>query len=199
MVRQRPLLLLIVLSGLIISLCMGLRQSLGLFMQPMGADLGISAAAFGFSIALQNIVWGLAQPFAGALADRHGPRPVIVVTALLFAAGLLMLIVSNRFPGGLVLAGFLLGFGTTGFSTLYGAINRRTPAEKRSQTVGLVAACGSLGTMVLAPFGGWLIDASGWKVAMVVFAALGASMALLALPIKEVPQESSGAKTKLRD
>src|SRR3954471_22241956 len=123
---RRPMLLLIVLSGIIISLCMGLRQSLGLFMQPMGADLGITAGAFGFSIALQNIVWGVSQPFAGALADRYGPRPVIVVTALLFAAGLLMLIVSSRFPGGLVLAGVLLGIGTTGFSTLYGAISRAT-------------------------------------------------------------------------
>src|SRR4030081_944545 len=130
---RRAMLVLIVLSGLIISLCMGLRQSLGLFMRPMTVDLGITAATFGFSIALQNIVWGFAQPFAGALADRHGPRPGIVVTALLFAAGLLLLMNSNSFPGALVLAGFLLGFGTTGFSTLYGAINRRTPAEKRSQ------------------------------------------------------------------
>src|SRR5712671_8163885 len=129
---RRSMLTLIVLSGLIISLCMGLRQSLGLFMRPMSADLGITAAAFGFSIALQNIIWGLAQPFAGALADRHGPRPVIVVTALLFGAGLLVLMNSNSFPCALVLAGFLLGFGTTGFSTLYGAINRRTLAEKRS-------------------------------------------------------------------
>jgi len=200
MERQRPLLFLIVLSGLIISLCMGLRQSLGLFMRPMGAEVGITAAAFGFSIALQNIVWGLAQPFAGAAADRHGPRPVIVVTALLFAAGLLLLIVSHSFPGGLVLAGLLLGLGTTGFSTLYGAINRRTPVEKRSQTVGLVAAAGSLGTMVLAPFGGWMIDTSGWQTALVVFAVLAAAMALLALPVNEAPPQGiQGKKISLRD
>src|SRR6185436_16385858 len=200
MERQRPLLFLIVLSGLIISLCMGLRQSLGLFMRPMGAEVGITAAAFGFSIALQNIVWGLAQPFAGAAADRHGPRPVIVVTALLFAAGLLLLIVSHSFPGGLVLAGLLLGLGTTGFSTLYGAINRRTPAEKRSQTVGLVAAAGSLGTMVLAPFGGWMIDTSGWQTALVVFAVLAAAMALLALPVNEAPPPGfPGKKISLRE
>ena len=198
--NRRAMLLLIVLSGLIISLCMGLRQSLGLFMQPMGVDLGITAAAFGFSIALQNLVWGVSQPFAGALADRYGPRPVIVVTALLFGAGLLMLIFSRSFPGGLVVAGFLLGFGTTGFSTLYGAISRHTPPERRSQTVGLVAAAGSLGTMVLAPFGGWLIGASGWQTALVVFAALGASMALLALPIKEAPpQNSPGKKASLSE
>jgi len=199
MTRQRPLVLLIVLSGLIISLCMGLRQSLGLFMRPMAADAGITAAAFGFSIALQNIIWGLAQPFAGAIADRHGPRPVIVATALVFAAGLLLFTSPNLFPGGLFLAGFMLGVGTTGFSTLYGAINRRTSPQRRSQTVGLVAAAGSLGTMVIAPFGGWLIDGPGWKAGLMTFAVLGAAMALLSLPIDEKPQAIAGQKTNLRD
>jgi predicted MFS family arabinose efflux permease len=178
---------------------MGLRQSLGLFMRPIGADLGITAAAFGFSIALQNIVWGLAQPFAGAVADRHGPRPVIMVTALLFASGLLLLGVANSFPGALVLAGVLLGVGTTGFSTLYGAINRRVDPLKRSQTVGLVAAAGSLGTMVIAPFGGWLIGGPGWQVGLLVFAAIGATMAVLALPINEAPQGTVAQKANLRD
>src|ERR1051325_7885862 len=185
MTRQRPLVLLIVLSGLIISLCMGLRQSLGLFMRPMAADAGITAAAFGFSIALQNIIWGLAQPFAGAIADRHGPRPVIVATALVFAAGLLLFTSPNLFPGGLFLAGFMLGVGTTGFSTLYGEINRRTSPQRRNQTVGLVAAAGSLGTMVIAPFGRWLIDGPGWRAGLMTFAVLGAAMALLSLPIDE--------------
>jgi len=198
-VNRRSLLFLVLLSGLIISLGMGLRQSMGLFMRPMAADIGISAAAFGFSIALQNIVWGLAQPFAGAAADRYGPRPVICATALLFALGLLLFMVPNRLPGGLVLAGFMLGVGTSGFSTLYGAINRRTPPERRSQTVGLVAACGSLGTMVIAPFGGWMIDASGWQAALVVFAVLAASIAILALPISEAPPAGMASKTRLRD
>src|SRR5262245_33686027 len=191
---NRSLLLLIVLSGLIISLCMGLRQSLGLFMRPMNVDLGISAAAFGFSIALQNIVWGVAQPFSGALADRYGPRPVIFVTALIFSLGLLTLMVSTSFPGGLVVAGVLLGVGTTGFSNLYGTISRYTPAERRSQTVGLVAAAGSLGTMVLAPLGGFLIDGPGWRAAMVTFAALAVLMAFLALPIRETREKVSSEK-----
>ena len=199
MTAKRPLVLLIVLSGLIISLCMGLRQSLGLFMRPMGADLGITAAAFGFSIALQNIIWGLAQPFAGAVADKHGPRPVIFVTALIFAGGLLLFMSPNVIPGGLVLAGCMLGVGTTGFSTLYGAINRRTSPQKRSQTVGLVAAAGSLGTMVIAPLGGALIDGPGWHTGIVVFAVLGAMMALLALPISESQPQGIAQKTNLRD
>jgi predicted MFS family arabinose efflux permease len=193
-----PLWLLILLSGLIISLCMGMRQSLGLFMQPMNAELGISAAAFGFSIALQNIVYGLTQPFIGALADKHGPRPVLVVTALFYAAGLVLMIYSRSFPGGLEIAGFLLGVGAAGtaFGVLLGTVSRATAPEKRSQTVGLVAAAGSLGTFVLAPFGGWLIGAFGWKEALLAFAVLAAAMALLALPIRE-STEHVAAERKL--
>src|SRR6266851_4931468 len=187
--NRRAMLVLIVLSGLIISLCMGLRQSLGLFMRPMTLELGISAATFGFSIALQNIVWGLSQPFVGAAADRYGPRPVLVVTALVYAAGLLLMAFSKGVPGGLEIAGFMIGIGTAGagFGVLIGTISRATPPEKRSQTVGLVAAAGSLGTMVIAPLGGWLIDGFGWQAAMLAFAAIAASMALLSLPIKEQP------------
>ena len=194
--QRRALLVLIVLSGVIISLCMGLRQSLGLFMRPMGVDLGISAAAFGFSIALQNIVWGISQPFIGAAADRYGPRPVLVITALLYAAGLLLMLVSRSFPGALEIAGFLIGIGAagTGFGVLIGTISRATPVEKRSQTVGLVAACGSIGTFVIAPLGGWLIDDFGWKTAMMAFAVIAGSMAVLSIPIREakhIPDASS--------
>src|SRR5437762_9395724 len=184
--NRRAMLLLLVLSGLIISLCMGLRQSLGLFMRPMTLELGISAATFGFAIALQNIVWGLAQPFVGAAADRYGPRPVLILTALVYAAGLLLMVFSNAFPGGLEVAGFLAGIGTagTGFGVLIGTVSRVTPPEKRSQTVGLVAAAGSLGTLVLAPLGQSLINGVGWQAALVAFAVVAGSMALLALPIK---------------
>jgi len=149
------MLVLILLSGVIISLCMGLRQSLGLFMRPMAVDLGISAAAFGFSIALQNIVLGLAQPFVGALGDRYGPRPVLIATSLVYTGGLLLMLVATAFTGALEIAGFLIGVGTagTGFGVLIGTISRATPPEKRSQTVGLVAAAGSLGTLFLAPLG----------------------------------------------
>ena len=188
------MLLLIVLSGLIISICMGMRQSLGLFMSPMTLDLGISAATFGFAIALQNIVLGVSQPFVGALADRHGARPVLIGTAALYAGGLALMAYSKGVPGGLEVAGFMLGVGTagTGFGVLIGTITRATPPEKRSQTVGIVAAAGSLGTLVLAPVGQSLIDGFGWKAAMLAFAALAASMALLSLPIREPSPQAGG-------
>jgi predicted MFS family arabinose efflux permease len=179
--------LLIVLSGIIISICMGLRQSFGLFMPPMTVDLGISAATFGFSIALQNIVWGLAQPFVGAAADRYGARPVLIATAIVYAAGLVLMTFAQAFSGALHVAGFVIGVGVagTGFGVLIGAVSRATPPEKRSQTVGIVAAAGSLGTLILAPLGQGMIDAFGWKAAMLAFAAIAASMALFSLPIRE--------------
>src|SRR5712692_4303223 len=193
--KRRAMLVLIVLSGLIISICMGLRQSLGLFMRPMTLDLGISAATFGFSIALQNLVLGLSQPFVGAAGDRYGPRPVLIATALVYAAGLLLMVFSNAFPGGLEVAGFLAGVGTagTGFGVLIGTVSRATPPEKRTKTVGIVAAAGSLGTMIIAPIGQSLIDGFGWKPAMFAFAALAASMAILSLAIREQPLAKSAA------
>src|SRR5256885_16211745 len=103
--NRRAMILLLILSGTIISICMGLRQSLGLFMRPMTIDAGISAATFGFSIALQNIVLGLSQPFVGAAGDRFGARPVLIVTALIYAAGLALMAYSKAFPGALEVAG----------------------------------------------------------------------------------------------
>src|SRR5262245_52974572 len=186
-------LLLIILSGTIISICIGLRQSLGIFMRPMQAELGVSAAAFGFAIALSNIVWGLAQPVAGALADKHGPRPVLVATALILAGGLVLMAFPLVFPGALQLAGFLTGIGTAGagFGVLIGTVSRATPEAKRSQTVGIVAAAGSLGTMVLAPLGQGVINAFDWQTAMFVFAAAAGSIALLSIPIRELGSKNA--------
>jgi len=184
---RRSTLALLLLSGLIISICMGLRQSLGLFMRPMTLDVGISAATFGFTIALQNIVWGLSQPFVGALADKHGPRPVLVGTAILYSLGLLLMMASKSWPGALHVGGFLAGVGTagTGFGVLIGTVSRSVSQEKRSQTVGLVAALGSLGTMVLAPVGQGMIDAWGWQSALFGFAVIALFMAVLSIPIRE--------------
>ncbi|HVP08769.1 MAG TPA: MFS transporter [Burkholderiales bacterium] len=185
--NRRAMILLLVLSGAIISICMGLRQSLGLFMRPMSVDAGISAATFGFAIALQNIVWGLSQPFVGALADKYGPRPILVSTSLVYAGGLLLMAFWNSATG-LDAAGFMLGVGTAGtaFGVLTGVVTRAAPPERRSQTVGIVAAAGSLGTMVLAPVGQSLINAHGWHAALIAYACIASSMTVLAIPIKRL-------------
>ena len=178
---------LLVLSALIIAVSIGLRQSLGLFMPPMTVELGITAATFGFAIAVQNIVWGFAQPVVGAIADRHGPMPVLVGTALMYAAGLSLMALSKTVPGGLQIGGVLAGIGTagTGFGVLIGTVSRATPAEKRTRTVGTVAAAASLGTFAIAPLGQALIGSLGWKGALFAFAGLAASMAAIALGVRE--------------
>ncbi len=180
------MLLLLVASGMIISLCMGMRQSMGLFMRPVTVDLGVSVGTFGFVLALQNIVWGAVQPFIGRLADRHGPRPVLLGTSISYAVGLLVMASSSNALA-LDLGGFLTGIGISGtaFGVLMGVVARATPLARRSQTVGLVAAAGSLGTMLIAPLGQALIDGHGWRAALVVFAGIAAFMALLSFAIRD--------------
>ncbi|MFO1311593.1 MAG: MFS transporter [Burkholderiales bacterium] len=200
--RKRYILLL-VLASIVISTALGLRQSMGLFMQPMVAGLGISAASFGFAIALQNLVWGFSQPFVGALADRHGARPVVAGTALVYAAGLALMLFAKDIPGSLTAAGFLTGIGIagTGFGVLIGTVSRAAPPERRSQTVGLVAAAGSLGTMVIAPLGQGMIASFGWQNAMLVFAAIAGSIALVAMPLpsQAIPSGAAPTRTGMRD
>jgi predicted MFS family arabinose efflux permease len=177
---------LLLVSGLVISLSMGMRQSMGLFLGPLTSDIGVSAATFSFSLALQNIIWGASGPVVGALADRYGARPVVFATALIYAAGLMVMTISKG-AFGLDVAGFLCGIGIagTGFGVLIGVVARAAPPEKRSQRVGLVAATGSLGTVVLAPFAQWLMSLAGWKAALLGFVAIAGLTALLALFIRE--------------
>jgi len=189
---RRSMLLLLVVAGVIVSLCMGLRQSLGLFMRPMTLDIGVSAATFGFAIALQNIVWGLSQPVIGAFADRFGARPVLALTAVVYAAGLLMMMVSTG-PLGLDLAGFMTGIGIagTGFGVLIGVVARAVPPQRRSQTVGAVSAAGSLGTVLIAPMGQSLIGRHGWHTALLAFAGVALLMLLLSFLVREQRDEGT--------
>jgi predicted MFS family arabinose efflux permease len=189
----RPLLLFVV-AGAILSLSMGMRQSLGLFLLPVTVDLGISAAAFSFALALQSIVWGLSQPFIGMLADRYGARPVLLATALTYVAGLSIMAVSNDALG-INIAGFLIGIGIAGTSVgiLMGVVSRATPPERRSQTVGAVAGVGSLGTLILAPVGQALISAFDWRTALLAFAGIAMVMTVLASTIRAMPVHTDGA------
>lgn len=176
----------LLVASAVLSLCMGLRQSLGLFLRPMNADIGVSASTFGLAMAVQSLVWGLAQPVVGAAADRWGPRPVLFASSLVYVAGLAVMALSGSPLVGLPLGGGLLiglGVAGTGFGVLIGAVSRATPPERRSWTVGLVSAAGSLGTMLLAPLGQQLIEGLGWRGALLCFAGVAAAMALLSLGI----------------
>lgn len=185
-VLPRSALPVLLLASAVLSLCMGLRQSLGLFLRPMNAEIGVSASAFGLAMAVQSLAWGLAQPAVGAAADRWGPRPVLFTSALIYVAGLALMALSGSPLVGLPLGGgVLLGLGVagTGFGVLIGAVSRVAPPERRSWAVGLVSAAGSLGTMLLAPLGQQLIELLGWRGALLCFAGVAATMAVLSLGI----------------
>lgn len=194
--RPSRTMLLLVLATIILSITAGLRQSFGLFMAPMAA-IGITAVAFSFAAAMQSLIWGVSQPFIGMLADRYGTRPVLIGSALVLAAGLA---ITGMAEGPLALhlgGGLLVGIGVagTGLGIVLGTVSRAVAPERRSQTVGAVAALGSLGTLVLAPLGQGLIDGFDWRTALLVFAGIAGAMALVALPISEPPARSAAEAT----
>ena len=162
-------------AALVLSLCMGMRQTFGLFLPPMTTDLPLRASEFAFAIALQSLVWGLAQPPIGMLADRFGSRPVAVGGALVYALGVSLMLVSDSAWVLSLSAGVLVGVGiaATSFGVLMGAVAAHVPPERRSGTMGIVAAFGSFGTMFIAPFSQYMIDSFDWRwgvTAMIIFA-----------------------------
>jgi MFS family permease len=152
----------------------GPRSALGFFMQPMSREFAWGRDVFGLALAVQNLLWGLGQPFAGAIADRFGLVRVMFVGALLYAGGLLLMRYSAT-PLSLNLgAGVLIGFGLSGcsFNLVLSAFSKLLPAEKRGIALGAGTAAGSFGQFLFAPFGVAMIDNFGWQTALTVFSAL---------------------------
>lgn len=164
-------------SAVMLGLSMGMRQSLGLFLLPMSRDLGVTAADFTLAVAIQNAAWGLAQPFAGALADRFGCRPPMVGGALIYAAAVVIMLVASGLEG-LLVAGLLIGIALacTASSLAMAASARAVPEQRRSTVLGIVSAAGSLGTLLVAPLAQQLIGGIGWRAAMLFYVVLAAVM-----------------------
>jgi MFS family permease len=167
-----PLLLLIVAGCVIAAVTNGVRTSLGLFTLPMTADLGLSRETWGMAMAIQNLLWGLAQPFAGAIADKYGTGRVIVGGLVLYAAGIALMVVSPT--GGLLnlTAGIMVGVGiaTSSFSIVMVAFGRNVPQEKRPLIFGIATAASSFGQFLFAPISQGFISAFGWHTALLYLA-----------------------------
>ena len=186
----------VAVSATIMAVSMGLRQCFGLFQASVTDELAMSAAAFGFAIALHNLVWGLSQPILGVLGDRYGPRPVLLGCGLIYAAGLALMATSQSGFVGLDLGvGVLTGIGVAGtsFGVLLGAVSRAAPPERRSQLLGLVSGIGSAGVLVLAPLGQELIRLYDWRVAAAVYTAICLGIVVLSLSIGGRPASSTAA------
>lgn len=168
---------------LVMFIALGIRHAFGLFLSPITADLpSVSREAFGFTIALQNLLWGLGQPFAGAIADRFGSARVIGAGGLFYAGGLAVAAVSTG-PVGLNLGlGVLVGLGLscTTFAVVLGAAGRRFPPERRSRALGIASVGGSIGIFCSIPVAVALIALLGWVGALLALAGLAAVISLAA-------------------
>lgn len=188
-------------SALILALSLGVRHGFGLFLSPMSAQFGWGREVFAFAIAFQNLIWGLAQPFAGALADRFGAAKVVFVGGILYAVGLACMGMADS-PLSLSLsAGVLIGIGLSGtsFSVILGVVGRALPPEKRSMGMGIASAAGSFGQFAMLPGSLGLIGWLGWSGALLVLSVLVAMILPLVAMIKDVPTPLTGGEQTLRE
>jgi MFS family permease len=177
----RTPLLIIVCGCAIALLSFGPRSALGFFVQPMSREFAWGRDVFSLALAVQNLLWGLGQPIAGAIADRFGVMRVMCVGAVLYAAGLFLMSHATAPLSLDIGAGVLIGFGLSGcsFNLVLSAFSKLLPAERRGMALGAGTAAGSFGQFLFAPFGVAMIDNFGWQAALLVFAAL----MLLILPL----------------
>jgi len=179
---KRLLSLAIILACVLLAINFGLRSSMGFFMKPVSETFGYGREIFAFSLALQNLFWGLSQPFAGAIADRYGSARAIVGGALLYSAGLYVTANAGSIWELHTGAGILLGMGIagTGFGVVLPAMARMVAPEKRTFALGLGTAAGSAGQFLLVPVARNFIESYGWQMALIIMAVGALLMILLA-------------------
>jgi MFS family permease len=189
-----PLLVLIVAGCILAAVTNGIRTSLGLFTLPVTADFGMSREGWGMAMAIQSLAWGIAQPFAGAFADRYGTARVIVAGLVLYAAGMALMVVSSSVPLITLSGGVLVGVGIamSSFSIVMIAFGRSVPQEKRSLIFGIATAASSFGQFAFAPISQGFIGAFGWQQAAVWLALILALCAPLALALRGRTENSTG-------
>ncbi|MVW72994.1 MFS transporter [Bordetella sp. 15P40C-2] len=174
----RPALPILIGASVMLSLSMGLRQSLGIFLPPLTRDLGISVSEFTIAISVQNLFWGILQPFAGALIVRLGFRPMMAGGALLYLLGMILLATAQGVLSLILGAGLAVGaaLAATGSAVAMAAATRPVSPKARSLTLGIVSAAGSLGAMLAAPLGQTVIQGWDWRAGAVSFVILAAFM-----------------------
>jgi predicted MFS family arabinose efflux permease len=175
----RPTLPILIGASLMLTLSMGLRQSLGIFMQPLTHDIGISVSDFTLAIAVQNLAWGFLQPLAGALTVRYGFRAIMVIGAVFYIAGLALMATAHGFLAVMIGGGVLIGMSLacTAAAIAMSVAARAVPVSVRSTVLGMVSGAGSLGALLSAPLGQILNEGYGWRVGLAGFVIL--SLALI--------------------
>ena len=179
-------------------LSLGVRYVQGLFQLPIVADRGWTRETFAFAMAIQNLAWGVAQPFTGMVADRFGTARVIAAGLVLYAVGLAGTACATSPAAFTWSAGVCVGvaLSCTAFGAVYGALNRLLPPERRSAAMGLAGALGGFGQFALVPLAQGLIGRWGWAPALGVLAAAMAAALPLAWPLRETRAPAPAAATQ---
>jgi predicted MFS family arabinose efflux permease len=187
--------LIVLIAGCLVAIVnFGIRSTFGQFTAPISEAHGWGREVFSFSMALQNLLWGIATPIAGAMADRFGSARVLMLGAVVYAIGIVLMNVSDtpfmlHFSGGILVG---IGIAMSSFGIVMAALGRIVPPEKRSWAFGLATASGSLGQFIFSPLVGALIPAYGWPATLNVLAASSLLIILFALPL--LVQNTSGSK-----
>ena len=190
--RKPPSLLVVLIAGSVTTaLALGARSTMGIFLDPVSDGLGLGTGSFALMVAVQNLIWGIGQPVAGALADRFGTRRVLVIGAVIYAAGLLVLAEATGPMGLHVGGGVLMGVGmaAASFSVVLAAIGRLVDESRRSFALGVATAAGSVGQFTLIPLARILIESTSWETAMLVIAGLTALIVVFCVPLRD-PEET---------
>lgn len=176
-------------GALILLISLGVRHAFGLFLQPVSMDQGWGRETFAFAIALQNLVWGISQPFAGILADRFGAKPIIAIGAVLYGLGLWVMSIVGGEALFILGAGVLIGLGLAGttFPVIFGAISRLVAPEHRSLAMGITMSVGSFGQFAMLPVSLGLIVGLNWQSALIALSLLALLMVPLAFGIRKAP------------
>ena len=183
----------IIAACILLTINFGFRSSLGLFLKPVSESFGYGREIFAFSLALQNLFWGLFQPLAGAIADKYGTAKVIIVGSILYALGLYITATADGFLDLHLGAGILIGMGIagTGLGVVLPAMARMVRPEKRAMALGIGTAAGSAGQFIFIPIAREFLVAYGWQTALVIMAIGTLSMILFAPTFKKQKASSS--------
>jgi MFS family permease len=189
---------LVLAGGVVMGLSLGVRHVQGLFLVPITLDRGWTREALGFALAVQNLTWGIAQPFTGMLADRFGSSKVIGIGLLLYAAGLFSMAHSATSAAFVLTAGICVGIALacTAFGIVNGALSRLAAPDRRSWALGVAGAIGGVGQFAMVPGAQWLMNGWGWVTALVVLSAILALMLPLALPLRDQSPAKPGGTSR---
>ena len=182
---QKKWLLVLFCASALVTISLGIRQSMGLFLEPISFEMGTGREVFSFAIAIQNLLWGISSPLFGMLAERIGGWKVASLGGLFYAIGLLTM-TGLVTPEGMIIGNVLigLGLGSAGISIALGAVSRTVPDNKRSLAFGVVTSLGSFGQFALVPFAQFMILDLGWAMAMVSLSFVAASMVAIGMGLR---------------